>query len=565
MADTTTTTFGLVKPEVGASEDTWGTKINENLDKVDDLLDGTTAIKPNLSEGLWKVGGTAVTSTAAELNILDGVTASTAELNQLDTNTFTADITIPDKIIHAGDTNTAIRFPAADTVTVETAGVERMRITSTGNVGIGTTTPQRLLHIATAEPTVLLQTTSAAVDQNRWRTRVSASGNFFIGTANDALSAAEDAYQIVRGTGIAVSTHIFSTASTERMRITSTGNVGIGTIPGVPLDVIGDIRGGSSTVAGDYGVILRSGTTDSAVFRRYSSGGLTEIRNTNGAVQLTSETSGIVFQTNNTERMRITTTGNVGIGTSSPDAPLHLANGTSANFILEDSGAATNNAAQGKVEFQRNADVPFGGLYVTDGTVDLNISTKFSTGFLTFGTDTGTERMRLDSSGNLLVGTTSGGAKIQVEGNARFHGIQTRAGTAGSWGGNNFNLFWTGSANAELWIDTTNVGNITLSSDYRIKRSVETQTADALSRVMQLRPVTYQMADYGTLFKASDKVKEGFIAHELAEVIPSAVEGEKDDPNQIQSLRLDALVSVLTKAVQELKAEVDSLRAQLNP
>jgi hypothetical protein len=173
--------------------------------------------------------------------------------------------------------------------------------------------------------------------------------------------------------------------------------------------------------------------------------------------------------------------------------------------------------------------------------------------------------MRLDSSGNLLVGTTSGGAKIQVEGNARFHGIQTRAGTAGSWGGNNFNLFWTGSANAELWIDTTNVGNITLSSDYRIKRSVETQTADALSRVMQLRPVTYQMADYGTLFKASDKVKEGFIAHELAEVIPSAVEGEKDDPNQIQSLRLDALVSVLTKAVQELKAEVDSLRAQLNP
>jgi hypothetical protein len=79
-----------------------------------------------------------VTASTAELNILDGVTATTAELNQLDTNTFTADITIPDKIIHAGDTDTAIRFPAADTVTVETAGTERMRIDSSGKVGIGT-------------------------------------------------------------------------------------------------------------------------------------------------------------------------------------------------------------------------------------------------------------------------------------------------------------------------------------------------------------------------------------------------------------------------------------------
>lgn len=115
MADTTTTTYSLTKPEVGASDDTWGTKWNNNLDSIDDLFDGTTAIQPNLVAGSFKIGGTAVTSTAAEINILDGVTATTAELNILD-----------------GVTSTATELNLLDGVTATTAEINYLDVTTLG-------------------------------------------------------------------------------------------------------------------------------------------------------------------------------------------------------------------------------------------------------------------------------------------------------------------------------------------------------------------------------------------------------------------------------------------------
>ncbi len=120
MADTTTTTYSLVKPEVGASADTWGTKLNTNLDSIDNLLDGTTAIAPNLVG--WKVGGVAVTVTAGEINVLDGVTASTAELNVLDGVTAsTAELNVLD-----GVTATTAEINVLDGVTATTAEINHL-------------------------------------------------------------------------------------------------------------------------------------------------------------------------------------------------------------------------------------------------------------------------------------------------------------------------------------------------------------------------------------------------------------------------------------------------------
>lgn len=82
-------TITITKATVGGSEDQWGTITNTALDDLVDVLNGVTASTPDLTAGSWKVGGVAVTSTAAELNILDGVTATTAELNLLDGVTAT--------------------------------------------------------------------------------------------------------------------------------------------------------------------------------------------------------------------------------------------------------------------------------------------------------------------------------------------------------------------------------------------------------------------------------------------------------------------------------------------
>ena len=110
---------------------------------------GATKIVTGIVTTLTATTGIVTTLTANTVTSLGAVSGTTGTFSGAvsgTTGTFTGDLTIPDKIVHTGDTDTAIRL-GTDTVTVETAGNERVRISSGGNFGINQTNPQYLLHV----------------------------------------------------------------------------------------------------------------------------------------------------------------------------------------------------------------------------------------------------------------------------------------------------------------------------------------------------------------------------------------------------------------------------------
>ena len=277
--------------------------------------------------------------------------------------------------------------------------------------------------------------------------------------------------------------------------------------------------------------------------------------------------NGVIKQRNAADNAWVTgpqvdASGNVGIGTSSPN----VLGANAENAILTLKGkAATRGGILELGNYGTTGNGQTLGLtrYFDGSTENASIevarASSTSTAYMAFSTNGGsgnTERARIDSSGNLLVGigSTFTSAFLQIQ---NTPGVKTAyaAKAQVTTGSTLFELHNPNGLVGQIQTNGSATSYVT-SSDYRLKENIAPMTG-ALSVVQQLKPCTYN-------WKVDGSNGQGFIAHELAEVVPECVVGEKDavdaDGNpQYQGIDTSFLVATLTAAIQEQQAIITSL------
>jgi len=483
-----------------------------------------------------------------------------------------------------------------------------------GSVGIGTTSPTENLHVySTGNTDMMLETPTAGSDARLFIKRNGSSSRAFINFQDSGTSATWYT-GLLRNTGTAFAIGQGDDFGTNtRFVIETKGNIGIGTTsPAERLDVNSDIKGSrfysrSATSAsstnipvttqGDGYTItqMRSkGNTTDAVFIEFDGlnpGGSNQSNSWIGAQYNGNWSSNLVFfagkKTNTainsydsakvaqfnqdaitfntgtagasdtSERFRIDSSGNVGIGTTSPSGKLHVVGN--------------------ETYFQRPGDTVYLRINTGNGTADLDAIG----GVMRFRSDT-TERMRIDSSGRVGIGTTSMTANFEVFTSGNFN-TQTSViikNTDTSPFGGEYIVFQDGNGTAGS-ISSGGSGSVAYntSSDYRLKENVVEMTG-ATDRLKQLSPKRFNfIAD-------ANKTVDGFLAHEVQSVVPEAItgthnevevwkEGEElpegvfvgdnkldDEGNTIpvyQGIDQSKLVPLLVATIKELEARITAL------
>ena len=472
MTTAYTSLLGLALPVTGELSGTWGDTVNNSITSLlDSAISGTTTISTDADITLttttgaaneareaillWTAGGTVTRnitapaqsktyivinkSSSTQSIVLRGVGPTTGVTiikgeaavcawngtdfikvsNTSGSGTF-SDLTVTGvasfadgtvalpSITNTGDTNTGIYFPAADTIAFTEGGAEAMRIDSSGNVGIGTSSPAYRLDVAGTtrinNGALSVQSTSSVAlpssgygweiynvdSSNNYLQSYNRTGSAYMNSVYNALS------------------HQFYISGTEQMRINSSGNVGIGTSsPSQKLEIYAaaDSLQIESVVRND-----QAGTGVAAIGFNTSSSSGGEATSTKAGIGLIRTNAygvgALCFYNNGTgsagnfttadERMRIDSSGNVGIGVT-PTSKLHVSGG--------------------RTDLVANSETYALGVRYAVGTGIYYIgATNSASPDLVFSQTGGSERMRLTDAGNLGIGTSSPTHRLDVNG-----------------------------------------------------------------------------------------------------------------------------------------------------
>jgi hypothetical protein len=402
--------------------------------------------------------------------------------------------------------------PSTGALGIGANGSERMRITSGGNVGIGTTNPVYKFVVSKGGAEGIEFDAGSII-----------AGKNYIINYNRSTSAYTDFE-------IAANNTIFSTAGSERMRITSGGNL--------LVNRSSDLATGSSTsrlvVNGAVNVGSAVGNTS---FGSKDDGGL-------GVYVGSGANAFQVWDDNQFSypRFIVQRAGNVGIGTTSPTQQLE----TTARFVI-------GNSVTGRVGiFGQNT-----------ATSDTYITLQNSAGNFDWGTSSGghyfygigslpmqfftnsTERMRITSGGDVLLGTTglTVGARLQLKGAASASAMSIDVGTNGYPA-----ITFQNSSGSQQGYIVTNASSVQYLSisDYRLKQDFK--DFNGLDLLTKIKTYDYEWK--------TDKTRSyGVIAHELQSIINYAVYGVKDG-KEMQGVDYSKIVPVLIKAIQELNDKI---------